>query len=316
MHREGILSSRNVHTEGEDTLSKRLLITMTLVGLLGLSTFGATLAAATTIQVRAADVGTSWFTGDTRTGGTVDFASGPVTPPLGAGSLMLVTTDAFGSSQAKAQLFNYDYIGTRLADIDALSFDAYRDGSSTNSAVQTISINIEVDFTGDGSSYTTLVWEPVYNTAQGAISNDSWQSWDAYASGAGIWWSSRDIPGVCAFNCFVSWENIITANPNAQIIGGFGFNIGSGWAGEFVGYADALTIGVEGDSVTYDFEPKPAYPTSQNDCKDGGWKDYENPSFKNQGQCVRYVVASNVCQMINNFWPGGNRAPQCTYAPW
>jgi len=32
-------------------------------------------------------------------------------------------------------------------------------------------------------------------------------------------------------------------------------------------------------------------PEDKDDCKDGGWKDYLNPSFKNQGQCVSYVQA-------------------------
>jgi hypothetical protein len=31
----------------------------------------------------------------------------------------------------------------------------------------------------------------------------------------------------------------------------------------------------------------PAAPTSEDQCKNGGWKNY--PQFKNQGQCVSYV---------------------------
>ena len=30
-------------------------------------------------------------------------------------------------------------------------------------------------------------------------------------------------------------------------------------------------------------------PTSKDQCKHGGWKTFNNPSFKNQGQCVAYV---------------------------
>jgi hypothetical protein len=30
-------------------------------------------------------------------------------------------------------------------------------------------------------------------------------------------------------------------------------------------------------------------PTSKQECKKGGWRKYKNPSFKNQGQCVRFV---------------------------
>jgi hypothetical protein len=30
-------------------------------------------------------------------------------------------------------------------------------------------------------------------------------------------------------------------------------------------------------------------PTSKQECKKGGWRKYKNPSFKNQGQCVKFV---------------------------
>jgi hypothetical protein len=31
-------------------------------------------------------------------------------------------------------------------------------------------------------------------------------------------------------------------------------------------------------------------PTSKDQCKDGGWQDFNNPAFKNQGNCVSYVA--------------------------
>lgn len=41
---------------------------------------------------------------------------------------------------------------------------------------------------------------------------------------------------------------------------------------------------------TRNFTIKAYVPKSLKDCKDNGWKNYSNPSFKNQGQCVKYVV--------------------------
>jgi hypothetical protein len=32
-------------------------------------------------------------------------------------------------------------------------------------------------------------------------------------------------------------------------------------------------------------------PTSKNACKHGGWKTFNNPTFKNQGQCVSFVAS-------------------------
>ncbi len=37
-------------------------------------------------------------------------------------------------------------------------------------------------------------------------------------------------------------------------------------------------------------EPLVGPPTSKDDCKNGGWQSFNNPSFKNQGDCVSYVA--------------------------
>jgi len=31
-------------------------------------------------------------------------------------------------------------------------------------------------------------------------------------------------------------------------------------------------------------------PTSKDDCKNGGWQSFNDPAFKNQGDCVSYVA--------------------------
>ncbi len=205
--------------------------------------------------VTEANVGVDWFINDTRYNGYVDFVNGPETPPLGVGSLEMGTT----ASQDKAQLFNYDHIGTLLADIESITYATYRDGSSTNPPAQYPAINIEVDYVGDGSSYTTLVWEPIYAYGQSNLAVDTWQTWDTMAPSqtgfGGGWWSTKDIPGVCPFNCFVDWETIVQNNPDAKIKYGFGVNVGSGWNGVFTGAVDALTLTVNAETTTYDFEP-------------------------------------------------------------
>jgi hypothetical protein len=55
------------------------------------------------------------------------------------------------------------------------------------------------------------------------------------------------------------------------------------------GSADVSKITVNGTAEV----PAPvvsAPPTTKSACKDGGWKSFTNPSFKNQGQCVSYVA--------------------------
>jgi hypothetical protein len=223
----------------------------------------------------------------TRNAGTGTFRVGPATPPAGVGSFETVTP----TNSDKATLFNYQHIGTNLADIDKLGYATYQ--SSAGVPVQLPSINIEVDINGGSfvtGDFTTLVFEPVYNTLQGPIVPNTWQTWDAYNGGNAIWWSSKSIPGVCAFDCFVTWNQIVAANPNATILGGFGINQGSGNPA-LTASSDVLTIGSSGECVTYNFEPY-RVATSKEQCKNGGYTDLkraDGSSFKNQGDCIQYV---------------------------
>jgi len=116
------------------------------------------------------------------------FVSGPSTPPLGVGSFEMNTPLATD----KGTLFNYDHVGTRLANITSLGYSTYRDPASTAPAVQLPSMNIEVDYNGPNvaGGYTSLVFEPVYNPTESAIQSGVWQTWSGIP---GIWWSTRPI---------------------------------------------------------------------------------------------------------------------------
>lgn len=200
--------------------------------------------------------------------GVGTFANGPATPPLGDGSFH--TTTPNGSS--KVWLFNYEHVGTTLASINKIGYSTYRDSGASPNQVPAINIEIDRDggqlVTGD---FATLVFEPVYNTNQGAIVEDTWQTWDAYNGGQAAWWSSRDIrdannnlvlcnpnggnagTAACAGKLYVTWSYIVSVLPNATISGGFGINQGSGNPA-LVAASDALKLGYTGTCVTYDFE--------------------------------------------------------------
>jgi hypothetical protein len=53
------------------------------------------------------------------------------------------------------------------------------------------------------------------------------------------------------------------------------------------GTADITNIVVNGVTQV----PLVGPPTSKDQCKDGGWKSFNNPTFKNQGQCVSFVAS-------------------------
>jgi hypothetical protein len=273
---------------------KRLITSLVLVGLLCMTVLS--VAAADTTDVVTEDDVTRQVentppTDDwvlyTRAGTpptAAAFDLGPGEPPLGVGSLRLTTV----TGSEKVFLFNYDHVGTALADINEIGYATYR---SAGSGQQVTALNIQVDYNGDADGgFTTLVFEPVYNTDQGAVINGEWQTWDA---DSGRWWSTASINGQCggaAVACMRTWSQIIANNPDATILGGFGVNQGSGNAG-LIASVDALTLGSEGNTVTYNFEPYEVAQT-KDDCKNGGWEGLtraDSSSFKNQGDCIQYV---------------------------
>lgn len=223
----------------------------------------------------------------TRAAGNGAFRTGPGSPPLGVGSFETVTP----TGADKVTLFNFDHVGTPLAEIDRMGYATYRAANPADNDLQLPAINIQVDVNGTApGGFTTLVFEPVYNTAQGLIQDDTWQTWDAYNGGQAIWWSSNPIPGAPNRDTFVTWDTIVANNPNAVIVGGFGINQGSGNPA-LTASTDALTIGYDGECVTYNFDPFEV-ATSKDACKNGGWKTLrraDGSSFKNQGDCIQYV---------------------------
>ena len=218
-----------------------------------------------------------------RDGGTGSIVAGPATPPGGTGSFGMSTPLV----NDKATLFNFEHIGTPLSSIDAMAYSTYR---SAGSLQQVAALNIAVDENGPlPGGFTTLVFEPVYNTAQGAVVSGAWQRWDAFNGGAATWWSTRAIPGVCAISCYVSWGAIVAANPNATILGGIGINQGGGNAG-LTSSVDNFTLGYGTNSVTYDFEQF-VTPSSLQSCMNDGWMSVTTntgAAFKNQGQCIKF----------------------------
>ena len=125
----------------------------------------------------------------------------------------------------------------------------------------------------------------------------AWQDWDADAGG---WWS---LNALTFGPPLVTLDTYAAANPGARLaqsaLGAVRVVVGCGgaaWAG-FVGNADAFTIDVNGNSMTYNFEvtappPPPVTPANKDACKKDGWKTLQRAdgsTFKNQGDCIQYV---------------------------
>ena len=182
----------------------------------------------------------SWWTNDTRPGGTSGITGGAA--PFGCTSLQL-TTDS--TNAAKAQAFSYSEFGTDFDSITAVDYSAFRSSASTGNPAVATSLNVElygadvVDTVGNPDGYTTLVFEPYLQSGgAGAVGTDVWQEWDG---AAGVWWSSRATNSQPNRSTTLTWAQVQAANPGA-VIGGFGLNLGSYNPGQVVG-VDGLTFG-------------------------------------------------------------------------
>ena len=90
---------------------------------------------------------------------------------------------------------------------------------------------------------------------------------------------------------------------------GIGVNIGT-----FNPSYTVATDGVTFNDTTYDFEVG-RRPSSKDECKDGGWQTFDDPAFKNQGDCVSFVNAQRSVGKTQRIsrprprWPRASTVP-------
>lgn len=223
-----------------------------------------------------------WSELDTRAGGAVAFTEAHGAPVgLGSGSLEL-TTDA--TNEAKADYWTFAHAGTPLATVTDLSYWTYQAPTGQPPHADA-SYQVQVDVNGAATGgFTTLVYEPYWN---GVVVNGTWQQWDV---DSGNFWSSRTV-AECGLVAgaggppFTTLATLVAACPDAVVLG-IGVNVGT--------YNPGYTVAVDGvtfNDTTYDFELGRT-PASKDECKDGGWRTFDDPAFSNQGDCVSWFVSS------------------------
>lgn len=212
------------------------------------------------------------------------FVTGPGSPPAGVGSVRF-TIGSNGDSYETLRTAAYD--GTKLSDLTAFDYWTYETAFGSGSQAAYIDLYVY-----DGTTNDILTFEPVYQGGAGTVVLATWQHWNAFG---GQWWTDN-AGGPPPFTTLSAY---IAAHPNAIIRNDGQRNVvlatgcgGAAWT-NFDGNADELTIGVKGANTTYNFEPAVGPPAGKSQCKNGGWRKFNNPSFKNQGQCVAYVNHHN-----------------------
>jgi hypothetical protein len=263
------------------------IATLTAALSAGLLAIATSASASTTVTVTEANLGDgnngTWTTADTRTGGAIGFVNDYGAPAgLGGGALLLTTDD---TDAAKAQLLTYTSMP--LSEVTQLGYWTYRSTTSTgfSAGLPSFQLLVDVDGTvGDGTGFTTLVYEPYNVYGNGAVQTGVWQQWDV---AAGTFWSSKSVNGLTAgFGGapFYSIDDVLAKNPNAVVLG-FGVNVGS-YNPDYITAVDGVTV----NGTTYNFEPR---VFSADDCKSGGWAvNFTSGRFVNQGDCVSYFASN------------------------
>jgi len=211
------------------------------------------------------------------TAGSVSFVTGPGTPPRGVGSLRLQTN--LGRGDGSAQMRSTRYGGVRLANLTELNYYAY---SAMNNGSQFPFLALNVSNSGGSTTDDILFFEPPYQfpgTGDPSCTHSTyppimfmWQKWDALN---GCWWDNNGELG--SGGIFTQPLSVyIGLHPNAAIVnasGVGGLRLAVGFASPadlFDGNIDMVTVGVLGQSTSYDFEPPSA-------CKKGdGEGDFED----------------------------------------
>jgi len=158
-----------------------------------------------------------------------------------------------------------------LGNLTSVIYHWYRDGLSTNPSAQAPSLRLFVGHAAGGTAY--LVYEPTYNGAGSSVATNSWQSSGTLDQTHGIFWLSQPGQGLDVYNANSFTRTVsdyISGSPNPGFSGfsandtilGIQFGFGSGWNGVFQGAVDNVSIGINGQTTTWNFEaaavPEPA----------------------------------------------------------
>lgn len=242
---------------------------------------------------------TSWFFYNDETD-TIDnslgaFVSGPAVPPLGNDSVQLTVVGT-----QRRNLATYQFAGVKLADVTELKFSTYNTSiDNGGSADRSAYLNFNVDFNGSDTWQKRLAFVPRVN---GVVVQDSWQEWDALSGGTALWWwsgfaSNGNMWPDGNTNEYRTWNDLVTSFPNLAVRTTdpwLGLRVGEPYADGYTENLDAFKFGVNGVTTVFDFEkgiPLVGPPTDKNACKLNGWASFNNPVFKNQGECVSFVVS-------------------------
>lgn len=211
--------------------------------------------------------------------GKIHFTNGPSKPPLQNGSLEF---NAPVNGHARhVRMRNSGFSGLLLSSITQLSYSTFVQKSGSKRDAPFVVLSVDAD--GDGIEDTHMFFDPRFQNPEDTTGiptkfgwfkpskiNDKairwqypicqavWQTWDALHGGWSTWTTGEKSfdtsPPMYSLSVFIA------QHPNARIVNdknGGGIRLQAGgtpMADNFLGNADAFTIGINGKTTIYDFE--------------------------------------------------------------
>lgn len=219
------------------------------------------------------------FNRDTTTDTPFEFNSNEAS--LGNGSLYVLPIGATPADK----FIGENFINTPIANVNSISYD-FMIGSGGDaldeeqfymSVYANFGVSDDLKFydcryaviptVGSTSGFTTVTFDPT-------------QSYSVTTSGS----SPHACPSVPAAMDLTSPGSTIRM---------FSLNVGDTTNSDLGvdGYLDNVIVNVDSGVTVYDFEPVTT-PVSKDECKKGGWKNFNTPTFSNQGQCVSFMESN------------------------
>lgn len=180
------------------------------------------------------------------------FVLGPVTPPLGTGSVLI---NPLLASNARTLLTNGGFGGTVLSNVSALSY-AYYQPSGAWSSTEAPFLRFNVDFSGSTSYQGSLVYIP---SANGPVTQDSWQNTGNIVLGSSQWvYSGANWPAPNAQPGTTpkSWSQILADYPAIRmhpLFSQIGIRVGEPGPTGLTANLDNFSITISATTKTYDF---------------------------------------------------------------
>jgi hypothetical protein len=246
--------------------------------------------AATTIVAPSNAAALGWQT-DNAGAGTEGWTNAYDAPPgLGSGALELRT----GAENAdKASIATSAVTGTALSEVSSLGYWTDRAaGPDVAAASLQVTISLGEDCTDANANWTTLVYEPYWNTTSNTVPA-AWTNWQITPTSGSFWSSKTTCGGTLQAGHggapFYTLAQVAADYPNATLTE-LGVNVGT----YNPGY-DVAVDGVSLNDTTYDFETSVCQPT--------GFKNLTAAVIDPSGPVTGQVDASG-CNIGVYYGPG------------